>query len=420
MADSIPIDLHHRSGRDERSCTRRRSRPSTSSRSPSPSPSGRCRSRSPRSSPWTFREAFRVAREGRPGPVLIDLPLDVQKPEIECGPRPSTRRCPSTRPEPQPGRGRSARCDMLLAAERPLLLAGGGVILADARRGAASRWPSTCRSRSRPTLMGKGAIPEDHPLYAGIAGIQTSQRYANALVPGERPRARRSARASATGTPATSTSTAATASSSTSTSSPRQIGKVFGPDLGIVSDAKLALAGAARQRRATRRTERAAGRVGRAGAMSSSATLLRREDFDDVPVKPPRVFKEINEFFGDGHRLRHGDRPVPDLVGPVPEGLQAAPLPGAAARPARSAGRSRRHRREAGAQARRPPSRRRRRRLLVPVPDGGGRGRRPVQVPFVLVMLNNGYMGLIRQAETTLRHELRGRPPLRRRSASTT
>src|SRR5688572_26439802 len=80
--------------------------------------------------PWVFREAFRIARSGRPGPVLIDLPLDVQKQEIEWDssidePLPVAKSAPS-----------DARVDraleMLLTAERPLLLAGGGVILGEA------------------------------------------------------------------------------------------------------------------------------------------------------------------------------------------------------------------------------------------------------------------------------------------------
>jgi tartronate-semialdehyde synthase len=127
--------------------------------------------------PWIFREAFRIARQGRRGPVLVDLPLDVQRQLIEWdstidGPLPVT----DVRPHPP----RVERAlDMLLGAEKPLILAGGGVILADAAeelRELAERLQVPVQV----TLMGKGALDDDHPLHAGMAGIQTSQRYANA------------------------------------------------------------------------------------------------------------------------------------------------------------------------------------------------------------------------------------------------
>ena len=81
-------------------------------------------------------------------------------------------------PEPRPAPVRAA-VDMLLAAERPLILAGGGVIIADADaelRALAEHLQIPVQV----TLMGKGAFPEDHPLFAGMAGIQTQTRWGNA------------------------------------------------------------------------------------------------------------------------------------------------------------------------------------------------------------------------------------------------
>src|SRR5205823_9669136 len=80
--------------------------------------------------PWVFREAFRIARSGRPGPVLIDLPIDVQKQEIEWDSSIDSP-LPVTSVMPAPLRVERA-LDMLLAAERPLILAGGGVVLGEA------------------------------------------------------------------------------------------------------------------------------------------------------------------------------------------------------------------------------------------------------------------------------------------------
>ncbi len=238
--------------------------------------------------PWIFREAFRIARSGRPGPVLIDLPIDVQKQEIEWDssidePLPVTRSAPSD--------ARVERAlEMLLAAERPLLLAGGGVILGEA----ATELLDLAELLQIPvqaTLMGKGAIDEDHPLYAGMTGIQTSQRYGNAsflesdlvLALGARFGDRH------TGDLATYRGDRKFIHVDVE---PTQIGKVFGPDLGIVADTKLflrALLKRAKARPKSAWVER---------CQELKRTLLRREDFDTVPVKAPRVFKEINEFYG--------------------------------------------------------------------------------------------------------------------------
>ena len=139
--------------------------------------------------PWAFREAFRVAREGRPGPVLIDLPLDVQKGEdIEYDPATDGRLAYIT-PEPN-ANAIAAALDMLAAAERPLILAGGGVILANASEELVG-FAEDLGIPVSPTYMGKGSIPEDHPLWAGIVGIQTTPALRQSDLPRERCRARR-------------------------------------------------------------------------------------------------------------------------------------------------------------------------------------------------------------------------------------
>ncbi|WP_434452961.1 glyoxylate carboligase [Lentzea sp. E54] len=241
--------------------------------------------------PWIFREAFRIARSGRPGPVLIDLPIDVQKQEIEWD---STIDEPLPVPKSAPSDARVERAlEMLLAAERPLLLAGGGVILGEASD-ELLELAELVQIPIQATLMGKGAIDEDHPLYAGMTGIQTSQRYGNAsflesdlvLALGARFGDRH------TGDLATYRGDRKFIHVDVE---PTQIGKVFGPDLGIVADTKLFLR--ALLEKAKARGPRPAGEwVDRCQELKR--TLLRREDFDTVPVKAPRVFKEINEFYG--------------------------------------------------------------------------------------------------------------------------
>ncbi|MCA1688819.1 MAG: glyoxylate carboligase, partial [Actinobacteria bacterium] len=121
---------------------------------------------------WTFREAFRIAQEGRPGPVLIDLPLDVQTSGLEVDFDPG-RGGPLhfEKPAPRPRAIRQA-VEMMLEAERPVLMPGGGVIIADAAQELVEL-AEYLQVPVSPTYMGKGAIPDDHPLYAGIVGLQT-------------------------------------------------------------------------------------------------------------------------------------------------------------------------------------------------------------------------------------------------------
>ena len=246
----------------------------------------------PAQAPWVFREAFRIARSGRPGPVLIDLPIDVQKGTCLYDPAldaPLPVDVPLPRPQPI-----AAAVRMLLEAERPIILAGGGVIGAEACD-ELRRLAEYLQVPVQVTLMGKGAFPEDHPLFAGMAGLQTQTRWGNAaflesdlvLAVGARfgdrhtgdletyRRGRKFVHVDI---------------------EPTQIGKVFEPDLGIVGHAKPTLAaldeharGASPQHAPGRWVERVAELRG---------TLLRRDDFDDVPIKPPRVYRELNRAFG--------------------------------------------------------------------------------------------------------------------------
>jgi tartronate-semialdehyde synthase len=242
--------------------------------------------------PWIFREAFRIARSGRPGPVLIDLPIDVQKQDIEWDSSIDSP-LPVTVVKPAPARVERA-LDLLLAAERPLILAGGGVVLGEASaqlRAAAERLGVPVQV----TLMGKGSFPEDHELFAGMAGIQTSQRWANAaflesdlvLALGARFGDRHTGELSVYRGDRKFIHVDI---------EPTQLGKVFGPDLGIVSDTREfldALLTALEKRAANPRREWA----GRIAALKEA--LPRRDDFDSLPIKAPRVFKEINETFGE-------------------------------------------------------------------------------------------------------------------------
>ena len=112
--------------------------------------------------------AFEIAASGRPGPVLVDLPKDVQAQAIDIDrwPEPG-------RPLPMPAADReriALAASMINAAERPILYLGGGVV----HSGAAGRALELAEKAKLPTvmtLMALGAMPVDHPLSLGMLGM---------------------------------------------------------------------------------------------------------------------------------------------------------------------------------------------------------------------------------------------------------
>jgi tartronate-semialdehyde synthase len=244
--------------------------------------------------PWAFREAFRIMRSGRPGPVLLDLPLDVQRELVEYNPWFDV---PLEVYKPRAQRKQiEAALDMLAEAKRPVIVAGGGVINADACD-LLVELAELADTPVIPTLMGWGAIPDDHPLMAGMVGLQTQHRYGNAtflksdfvLGLGNRWANRH------TGSIEVYTKGRKFVHVDIE---PMQIGRVFGPDLGIVSDAKAALelfVEVARERKQAKRLPDRTRWV--AEVQKRKRTLLRRSDFKDTPIKPQRVFHEINRAF---------------------------------------------------------------------------------------------------------------------------
>jgi tartronate-semialdehyde synthase len=123
----------------------------------------------PHAVPQVFREAFETALSGRPGPVLIDLPLDVQMAEIEFDPALYQ---PSRPAGPAPSPASIERAVALLdGAKRPAIMMGGGVVLAGAEK-ALLDFAEYMDIPLIVTYMAKGAVPEGHRLYAGQMGIQ--------------------------------------------------------------------------------------------------------------------------------------------------------------------------------------------------------------------------------------------------------
>jgi tartronate-semialdehyde synthase len=242
--------------------------------------------------PGAFQQAFHLMRSGRPGPVLIDLPIDVQMAEIEFDLE-TYEPLPVYKPKATRAQIEKA-LDMLAAAERPLIISGGGVINADASE-LLVEFAELTGIPVVPTLMGWGSIPDDHPLAAGMVGLQTHQKYANVsflasdfvLGIGNRWANRH------TGGLDLYTKGRKFVHVDIE---PTQIGRVFAPDYGIVSDAKAALelfVEVARDRSLPDRSAWAA----ECRARKSDPALLRKTHFDQVPIKPQRVYEEMNKAF---------------------------------------------------------------------------------------------------------------------------
>ncbi|AMK11854.1 acetolactate synthase large subunit [Pseudodesulfovibrio indicus] len=120
-------------------------------------------------------DAFRIASSGRPGPVVIDVPKDVQMAEVEFDAWPEPGR-PDPTPELFPGEIEHA-ATMINRAEKPILYLGGGVIQSDSAPQALAM-AEKGGIPSAMTLMGLGAIPVGHPLNLGMLGMHAA-RYTN-------------------------------------------------------------------------------------------------------------------------------------------------------------------------------------------------------------------------------------------------
>ncbi|MHB8242552.1 MAG: biosynthetic-type acetolactate synthase large subunit [Solirubrobacteraceae bacterium] len=124
----------------------------------------------PQEIPRAIHEAFHIASTGRPGPVLVDIPLDLSRQEIDYEPV-SDLRLPGYQPKVEGNQKQIRQAAKALAsAQRPVIYAGGGVVSAGASAeltefATADRFPVTC------TLMGLGAFPAPHEQWLGMLGM---------------------------------------------------------------------------------------------------------------------------------------------------------------------------------------------------------------------------------------------------------
>lgn len=241
--------------------------------------------------PDMMREAFFLMRDGKPGPVLLDLPLDVQNADIDFS-------IDQYQPKPvncyAPDRADILKAvDMLAQSKAPVIVMGGGVILAEAEKEVVEL-AEELQIPVIQTYMAKGGIPVDHPLNAGHAGIQVGQPIGNEVMLGSDVVLGLGCRFSDRHT-GDLTVYRGDRKFIHIDIEKKQIGKVFEPDLGIVSDVKLAVEEILKEVRTRGLKPMNAARA--AELPKRRAALERKTDYDSVPMMPHRVFKEVNEGF---------------------------------------------------------------------------------------------------------------------------
>ena len=245
--------------------------------------------------PSTIKAAFKVASTRRPGPVVIDIPKDVQQKELTKEfAYPQDVDLPGYKVVKSGGHPKqlSEAAKLIMNAERPVIVAGGGVIIA----GASKELLTLAESLGIPvasTLMGKGCFPEDHPLALGMMGMH-GRKAANTTVTecdlliaiGMRFSDRVTGNVKYFAPAAKILHIDVDAS---------EIGKNVRVDLPIVGDAKLVL------QNLVKMTEK---HKGKKTEWDKKVAAWKKEyapvyDYDCVPIKQQCVMKEINRILDD-------------------------------------------------------------------------------------------------------------------------
>jgi len=242
--------------------------------------------------PEVLKTAFKIASTGRPGPVLVDMPKDMQEKEGEVvfptdveitGYNPSTK--------PHPNQIKKA-AELLLGAERPIILAGGGVILANAHA-ELLELATLLNIPVITTLMGKGAFPEDHALALGMLGMH-GRKAANYAINDADVILAIGCRFSDRST-GNVNCFAPEAKIIHADIDPAEIGKNVSVDLPVVGDAKsilkeLTAAVKARSKKSEAWVEK---------IKKYKKEFAPKMDYDNVPLQPPRIIKEMTEVISD-------------------------------------------------------------------------------------------------------------------------
>ena len=251
--------------------------------------------RSAQEIPTLIHRAFNIASSGKMGPILIDLPVDLQKAVIEVDFSALALDEEGKESLPMASDQEVERAAAMIGeAKRPVIIAGGGVVLADASR-ELREFAERLAIPVTSSLMGKGSIPADHYLYAGGVGTTCNSPLGNKtllesdliLNLGGRFGDRHTGKVS---------SFLRDAKVIHVNVDPNEIGKAVSTDLGIVSDVRYFL-----KRLTEFLAQEKGGGIGPQNERIHQLALdrvrlARRTDFDQIPIKPQRAIKELREF----------------------------------------------------------------------------------------------------------------------------
>ena len=245
--------------------------------------------------PRIVERAFHLAQSGRPGPVLVDVPMDIFSADL---PVDAFHQLPAPMSRPTVDQATVAQIvEALASAERPVLYAGGGVLSARAT----SELAALAEALEVPvahTLMGKGCLPDDHPLLLGQTGFwglpiaNDTCRTADLIV--------------AVGTRLAEANSSSWDPRYTFSVPPTrlihidadeaEIGRNYPTDLGVVADAKLALAALAAAARGKRHQNRGPLRDDIArGRRAFAENWDHQWSSDQYPMRPERILAELRK-----------------------------------------------------------------------------------------------------------------------------
>jgi acetolactate synthase-1/2/3 large subunit len=246
--------------------------------------------------PSTIKAAFKIATTRRPGPVLVDLPKDIQQTELKKKFHyPADVELPGYKVARGGGHPNQLAevARILMDAERPAIIAGGGII-ASAASNELAKLAESLNIPVATTLIGKGCFPEEHPLALGMVGMH-GRKTANTMIT-------ESDVLLAVGMRFSDRVTgdvryfAPNAKIIHVDIDPSEIGKNVRADVPVVGDAKLVLENLLKMIEATKARKKT--------EWHNRMAQLKKEfspkyNFDSVPIKQQRVMKEINKIIDD-------------------------------------------------------------------------------------------------------------------------
>lgn len=241
--------------------------------------------------PQVLQEAFYLMRSGRPGPVLVDLPLDVQMAEIDFDIA-NYRSLLVEKPAAEPAKIQQA-ADLLARAKKPVIIMGGGVTLSGCEEEVIA-FAERLNIPVVTTYMAKGGIPENHRLSVGHVGIQVGQPLGNRVFLDSDVVLGIGCRFSDRHTGKLDVYRGQRRFIHIDIE-PTQIGRVFQPDVGIVADAGMAI----RALDAATENMKAFDAARIDEIQTWKQPMERKTDYEGSPIMPHRVFHEVNKAFGD-------------------------------------------------------------------------------------------------------------------------